>query len=145
MMATRILILDDDTTISELLSEVLQTLGHQTFCCNSAGAALEQIRAEPFDLILSDFRMPGMDGQEFYWAVERCDRDLADRIVFLTGDTLNDRFQGFLTSIGNLHIAKPFQFDEIEGTLAEALNRAKRRDHWPSYEPSMLAPAGRFA
>lgn len=144
MTSTHILILDDDSTISELLSEILQTLGHRTVCCDSPEEALERIRTEAFDLILSDFRMPGMDGQEFYRAVERCDRELVDRIVFLTGDSLNDRFQCFLHSTGSLHIAKPFRFDEMESMLARALDRAERLARRAGFAPSPLLPAGRF-
>ena len=78
---------------------------------------------EEIDLILSDFRMPKMNGQEFYQQAIRKKPALARRIVFLTGDVVNEETQAFLQSTGNPHLAKPFQLAHVEQMVAEVLQQ----------------------
>lgn len=119
----RILVLDDDPTIAELLGEMIGLLGYSPTLCNSGPDALEMIGRREFDVIISDFRMPKMNGQEFYYEAVRRRPALAPRIVFLTGDVVNDETQAFLKSTGNPHLSKPFQLARVEQTLAEVLRR----------------------
>ena len=122
--SARILILDDDTTITELLGEMLGLLGHSAVLCHSATEALDLIGRQEFDLILSDFRMPRMNGQEFYHRAVREKPSLSRRIVFLTGDVLNEDVQTFLESTGNPHLAKPFHLAHVEQTVARVLHQS---------------------
>ena len=109
----RILVIDDEAPITDLLSEILMMMGHEPHCCNGPTEALQRMEHEKFDLVLSDFRMPGMNGKQFYKAVqERCPQ-FTKRIVFLTGDVGNDDTQKFLDSIGNENLSKPFHFNEV--------------------------------
>jgi two-component system NtrC family sensor kinase len=119
----RILILDDDPTIAELLGEMVGLLGYTSSVCHSGAQALDLIGRQEFDLIISDFRMPKMNGQEFYQQAVRRKPELAPRILFLTGDVVNDDTQAFLKSTGNPHLAKPFQLACVERTLADVLQR----------------------
>ena len=123
--SARILVLDDERHIAELLSEMLRLLGHDPTTCLSPIQALEALESGPFDLILSDFRMPVMNGQEFYLRVREMDPKLASRIIFLTGDVLNEETHGFLKSSGNMHLAKPFQLPALEAVIHEVLAQAR--------------------
>lgn len=119
----RILVVDDEQPITELLSEMLMMMGHEPHCCNFPKEALDRMESEQFDLVLSDFRMPGMNGRQFYKAVqERCPQFMG-RIVFLTGDVGNDDTQKFLDSVGNQNLSKPFHFDEVIGLVSRMVNR----------------------
>ena len=119
--SAHILVLDDERSIAELLCEMLGMLGHRTTLCVSSPQAVELVATQDFDLILSDFRMPVMNGQEFYHAVKEKKPALADRIIFLTGDVMNEETQAFLRSTGNLHMGKPFQLAVLERVLSEVV------------------------
>jgi CheY-like chemotaxis protein len=116
-----ILVLDDEQTIAELLGEMLGLLGYATTLCHSAPDALQLLAQRDFDLIISDFRMPKMNGQEFYRHAIQMKPELARRIVFLTGDVVSEDTQAFLQSTGNPHLAKPFQLARVEQIVAQVL------------------------
>jgi PAS domain S-box-containing protein len=117
----RILVLDDEQVLAELLGEILMSLGHRPVVCCAAVRALELIEQQAFDIIISDFRMPLMNGREFYERVHERRPDLAKRIIFLTGDVVSAETAAFLNAIGNAHLSKPFQLDTIAKAIADVL------------------------
>jgi signal transduction histidine kinase len=120
-----ILIVDDEKSIAELLGEMLGILGHQATLRNSAPEALELLDEQDFDVIISDFRMPMMDGQAFYREATRMKPYLSKRFVFLSGDVINEETQDFLKSTGNPHMAKPFQLRKVEAVVAKLLQEQR--------------------
>ena len=101
-----------------MLGEMLQDLGYNTTISHSGHEALDLIQRRDFDVLLSDYRMPVMNGQEFYHAVREEKPDLARRIIFLSGDTVNRDTQTFLRSTGNPHLDKPFDLNQIQHLVA---------------------------
>jgi CheY-like chemotaxis protein len=122
--AAQILVLDDETSLAELLGEMLGMLGHFPTVCHTPAEALALLDKEKFDLILSDFRMPGMDGQQFFRMATQKQPDMAKRIVFLTGDVVNPETVEFLKSLGNPHLPKPFQLERVEALIRHVLGTA---------------------
>jgi CheY-like chemotaxis protein len=120
-LSAHILVLDDEQTIAELLGEMLGLLGYSTTLCHSAPDALQLLAQRDFDLIISDFRMPKMNGEEFYRQAIQMKPELARRILFLTGDVVSEETQAFLQSTGNPHFSKPFQLARVEQVVAEVL------------------------
>jgi len=120
----RVLVLDDEPSITELLSEMLKLLGYHVSACLRPTDALEQLARESFDVVLSDFRMPEMNGKAFHGRVKATNPSLAKRIIFLTGDTVSEETQLFLKETGNPHISKPFQLANIQQVLKETLAMA---------------------
>ncbi|HVR35294.1 MAG TPA: ATP-binding protein [Methylomirabilota bacterium] len=118
----RILVLDDEQAIAELLGEMLSILGHRPTLCFAPPEALELIHTNEFDLIISDFRMPVMNGEEFHHAVSERKPDLARRMIFLTGDVVHEKTRAFLEQDGRRHLSKPFQLTRIEAVVQEALS-----------------------
>jgi len=116
-----ILILDDERAIAELLGEMLGLLGYHAELCHSGQQALDVLAQEDFDVVLSDFRMPMMDGQEFYKRAIKIKPGMARRFVFLTGDVVSEDTRDFLSSTGNPHIAKPFQLNRVEEAVIKVL------------------------
>lgn len=127
----QILVLDDEKAIAEMLAEMLALLGHTPTLCHAAPQALELLEKHNFDLILSDIRMPVMDGKQFYQTLKEQRPHLADRIVFLTGDTVNEDTRAFLEATGNRHLAKPFRLAAVEATVEQTL-RARPQSVGPA-------------
>jgi len=124
----RILVVDDEESIAELLKELLMILGHDVTMCHSARHALKQLEQESFEVILSDFRMPGMDGRAFYEEAMKIDPAFADRFIFLTGDLVNGETQEFIRSINAPCVDKPFQLEDVRRAVNEVLESVAGRD-----------------
>jgi CheY-like chemotaxis protein len=121
----RILILDDERALGEMLGQLVRHLGHQSTLCFSPLEALRHIEHGDFDLIFSDYRMPVLDGRQFYERVARLKPYLLPRIVFLTGDVASEDTQDFLGSISNACITKPFHLRTVAGTINTILRELK--------------------
>ena len=121
-VSKRVLVLDDEPSIAELLAEMLCALGHKPVVCLTAAAALEMVETREFDLVISDFRMPVMNGEQFYHQLSRKRPDLAERMIFLTGDVVSEETQHFLSSTGNPHLDKPFQLTRLEAVITGVLS-----------------------
>ncbi|HYE38081.1 response regulator [Methylocaldum sp.] len=72
-----------------------------------------------YDAILSDLRMPGMDGPALYREIERRWPELARRVIFVTGDTLSSNVQMFLETTRCPVIEKPFVPTEVRQKVAQ--------------------------
>ncbi|MGA2175285.1 MAG: ATP-binding protein [Verrucomicrobiota bacterium] len=117
----KILVVDDEKAIVEVLGEMLGLLGYQTSLCYSAREGLERISETAFDLVLSDLRMPEIDGPAFYRLALEKDARLERRFIFLTGDTVNEDTKTFLRASGKPCLAKPFRLAGIEEITRQAL------------------------
>jgi two-component system, NtrC family, sensor kinase len=117
----RALVVDDEEPVALLLSRLLRELGHIPSVVTSGSAALELIRVNPFDLVLTDVKMPGMSGFELYQTIQERDPDLSHRLVFVTGDTLTPTTQLRIAEIGNPYLAKPFSIDRLEAVVQALL------------------------
>ena len=107
---------------------MLGLLGYTpTVCATLAAQALELIDRQDFDLVISDFRMPGINGRQFYDLALQKKPALARRIIFLTGDVVNEETQDFLESIGNPHIAKPFNLSSVKKVVEESFHPKTQR------------------
>jgi two-component system NtrC family sensor kinase len=119
----RILVVDDEEPVGNLLARLLRDLGHQPIVVNSGADALDAIARESFDLILSDVKMPGMSGFELHQLIKRRDADLAARLVFISGDTMSAATQARIAQSGNPAIAKPFTIERLETLVRTILMR----------------------
>jgi PAS domain S-box-containing protein len=103
----RILVVDDEPEVAQLLIEILQRDGHRVDRANSGREALSRLRYGEVDLILCDLRMPDLDGPALYRELTAQRPELLSRIVFITGDTLGGDMTGFLTETGVRVLEKP--------------------------------------
>ncbi|MGH8636643.1 MAG: hybrid sensor histidine kinase/response regulator, partial [Burkholderiales bacterium] len=118
----RVLVVDDESEIASLLCEILELAGHEVAIATSGESALRCVVEGDYDFVLSDMRMPGMDGVMFYQALRSQRPELVARLAFITGDTLSPNVAGFLKRTGIPHLAKPFhprQVTELIAQLAE--------------------------
>jgi signal transduction histidine kinase/DNA-binding NarL/FixJ family response regulator len=115
----KVLIIDDEQNIGEMISEMLANEGCETAVVTTGELALQKMKEHDYDVILCDIRMPGTDGREIYRQVTRHMPQLVRRFVFLTGD-ISDQTRDFLEETGNLHFMKPF----TRQTLMQAIKQA---------------------
>ena len=122
----RILALDDEPSIRAFLRKALAVAGMECESVQDGHDALEILRRESFDAMLIDHRMAGMSGTEFYEAAVEFQPDLADRAIFMSGDTLNPELRGFATQRGIRLLAKPFDIDAVIRIVREVLSANQR-------------------
>jgi CheY-like chemotaxis protein len=79
--------------------------------------ALEVLRTRDFDVILSDVRMPGMNGREFLERLREDRPELVNRLIFSTGDTFAAETAALLRESGVPSLIKPFDFQQLEAVL----------------------------
>ena len=122
----RVLVVDDDSEIAELLCEILNLAGHEVDVADSGESALQLLTAARYDIVLSDIRMPGMDGTALYDVLSKQYPPLAARLAFVTGDILSPKVAEFLKRTGIPHLAKPFQPRQITDLVAQLGMRRNR-------------------
>src|SRR5213078_884357 len=103
----RVLVVDDEVGVAEALAEMLGRDGHTVDVANDGARALELLETGTYDVIVSDTRMPVLDGEAFYAELERRFPALCRRFIFLTGDVLNSDRRAFLARIGAPFLTKP--------------------------------------
>ena len=113
-----ILIVDDESDIRDALAEILSDRQHRIVTAGSGREALERMANEHFDAILTDIRMPDLDGRALYQEIGRRWPRQAARVVFVTGDTLASTFRDFVTASGRPVIEKPFLPAEVRRIVA---------------------------
>lgn len=111
--AGRVLVIDDEPEIAELLAEILKMDGMEVDLANGGRTGLERIAAGTYDLVISDLRMPDIDGPTLYRRLMGENPDACRRVLFVTGDTLSADIRAFLSSTGVPVIEKPFDPGKI--------------------------------
>jgi signal transduction histidine kinase len=112
-----ILVVDDEESIQRLLGTILAMDGHQVDVARNGLDALRQISRRRYDAVITDIKMPDMDGRALYQELLATDRSLAERTIFITGDTVSPETRIFLQEVDNPCLAKPFRVREVRETL----------------------------
>jgi DNA-binding NtrC family response regulator len=123
----RILVVDDETSLLDSIIEQLTRLGHSAEGYSSARQACGRLTTEKFDIILTDIRMPDLDGPAFYEEVIAREPLLGDRFIFITGDSLNQRANRFIKSKNALCLDKPFKISNLQAAIEEVMKRIDHR------------------
>jgi DNA-binding response OmpR family regulator len=116
-----ILVVDDEPDLAAMIAEVLKRDGHKVGVATNGAMALEMLANDPYDLMLSDVRMPVLDGEGLYLEVERRFPALRERIIFLTGDVLGREKREFLERIGAPTLEKPCDLGEVRRLVHQVL------------------------
>lgn len=111
------LVVDDDSAFTEVVRAWATRRGARATVARDGREALEQLDAEPYDALIIDLKMPGMDGYELHLrlAVER--PELLRRTVFVTGDRSTPEAQAFLAQSKAPCLEKPFEMDDLEAAV----------------------------
>ena len=125
----KILIVDDEPTVRDALSDILTFLGYQVVTAGTGGDALRTFLNDSISLVLTDMDMPEMDGLTL--AVHIKDKSPNTPVVIMTGfhrEAVTEKLEGrYVDSI----ILKPFRLEEIENTLRTTLNKSVNEKRMP--------------
>jgi DNA-binding NarL/FixJ family response regulator len=125
-MSKRILVVDDEAKLLRAVAADLRGEGYDVMTAQSGAEALIWITQKLPDLIVSDIRMPGIDGYELARRLKMNESSALIPIVFLTAkDTTEDRIKGFRSGI-DAYLTKPFEPDELLAIIASILSRVER-------------------
>ncbi len=108
-----VLLLDDESDLSEVLKAYLEEHGFRVTCVKNGVEGLKKIIEQDFDIILCDMMMPQLPGDMFYIAVERVKPQLSKRFVFMTGHKNDKKIDEFIRRVKGLMLFKPFQPHEL--------------------------------
>jgi two-component system NtrC family sensor kinase len=117
----QILVVDDEWIIAQLIADVLSSEGYEVDTAPDGLAALEHIGRRAYDLVLSDLRMPELDGLGLYRELEQRRPDLARRFVFITGTSEHTDYQAVIEDIAAPVLTKPFDMAELQRVVREML------------------------
>ncbi len=116
----RVLVVDDEIDVAETLQDMLRRQGLEVEIALGGKAAQVALAGDArFDLIISDIRMPDVDGPDLHEWISRNRSDLAAAVAFVTGDTMSERVTEFLKQAKCPVLEKPFN----RAALAELIER----------------------
>jgi len=113
------LVVDDDHGVRENLAELFELVGYSVLTAANATEAMDALRKQEVDLLLTDYRMPGPNGVELIESARRARPGLRAILMTAFGDTFTEIESVRRGAIGYLN--KPFEADEITGLVARIL------------------------
>ena len=114
---TRVLIVDDEPSIRQLVATLLTLEGFEVTTAQDGLAALEQVQASPPDVVVSDVRMPNMTGYELLTAVRANPALVNVRFILLTSSTGDDTAAETAVAMADACLTKPFTRNLLLETL----------------------------
>lgn len=119
--AATILVVDDERDVAAMIRDALHEIGHTIHYAHDAESALQLLERESFDLLITDLRMPGIDGAQLIEAMRRRSGCDSIPVLLTTGDTLSDEADRLCETLEVSWIQKPFDLDELRRAVAERL------------------------
>jgi two-component system NtrC family sensor kinase len=123
----RLLVVDDEKYILDFFIEVFHSLPMHVDTANNGRAAMLKMQENEYDLIITDFKMPHMSGRDLYFWVKENRPHLANRVVFVTGDTVSVETRSFFEDNNNLFLAKPFKIEEVKEVIQQTFETHAKR------------------
>jgi DNA-binding NarL/FixJ family response regulator len=125
-MSSRLLVVDDEPNLLRAVAACLCAEGFDVVTARSGAEALVRVAESVPDLVVSDIRMPGMDGYQLARQLRSSPRTALTPVVFLTAkDETADRIEGFRTGV-DAYLTKPFEPDELVAVIRNILDRVRR-------------------
>jgi two-component system, NtrC family, sensor kinase len=116
----RVLVVDDEASVRVSLQRYLAGKGHEVETTASGEDALARLRATKYDAVIVDMRMPDLSGEQLFERLRSNDPAHAERVIFTTGDLVNDQMRRFLDGTGRPCVPKPFEFASFDQALPAA-------------------------
>jgi len=119
----RVLVVDDHLQARESMADALCQAGHRVQCCSSAPEALQVLQQQTYDCIVTDLKMPGMNGLEFIVQLEQ--RKHHVQVVMVTAHATVASAVEAMRHGAFDYIEKPFDVDQIERLVAQAIRHGR--------------------
>ena len=120
-LLARVLVVDDESELAEVMRDMLESAGYDVAIAESGAVALELLATARFDAIVSDLRMPDMDGAGLWREVSARHPLVARSMLFVTGDTLSPDARDFLRRSRCASLDKPFSKADLLARVAALL------------------------
>ncbi len=117
----KVLVIDDEEPILQMVRDALSEHGYEVDIASDGESALRQLNRKSYDLALCDWKMPGLNGQQVYERIRVSNPALSNRMIFITGDVINDKTQNFLRERKKTCLSKPFSLAEFRAAIGQAL------------------------
>jgi DNA-binding NarL/FixJ family response regulator len=125
-MSKRLLVVDDEPNLLRAVAAALRVEGYEVVTARNGREALVRVAESVPDLVISDIRMPGMDGYQLAAQLRASSRTALVPVIFLTAkDETADRVAGFRSGV-DAYITKPFEPDELLAVIQNILSRVER-------------------
>jgi PAS domain S-box-containing protein len=121
LQGLRVMVVDDEAFLLECLADAITSWGCQVTACAQGAEAIQLLQHGAYDCIVSDIRMPGCSGIEFYQWIQANQPRMAARILFTTGDSFDSETKAFLEATQAPHLGKPFDLKKLRRALEELL------------------------
>ncbi len=123
MAGEKILVVDDEDAIRDLCKLILEAEGYQVSTVSNGAAALDELANAATDLLITDIRMPGIDGLELFERVKVMKLDIVT--IFITGHgTLDTAIESLMRGVDGF-VLKPFTQEELLGAVDRAVKRSR--------------------
>ncbi len=136
---SRILVVDDEQSMQEMLRILLEKDGHEVATAGDGTAGLAVATSQPVDLVISDIRMPGLDGVALLTGLRK--HGLETPVIMITAYASSDSAIQAMKHGAFDYITKPFKVDEIRLVIHRALAEAESRHRGERAAPPRLAEA----
>ena len=120
----RVLVVDDEASVRVSLQRYLAGKGHEVETTASGEDALSRLKVSKYDAVIVDMRMPDLSGEQLFERLRSNDPTHAERVIFTTGDLVNEQMRRFLDGTGRPCVPKPFEFASFDQALPAARRRA---------------------
>ena len=117
----RLLVVDDEAIIRDLIRRFLEGHRYIVDLAEDGEQAWLKIQSTAYDCILLDLKMPGKDGGELYRLIEASDKQVAGKVIFITGNSARSDIDVFISDSGNPVLHKPFYLDELHRQILKSL------------------------
>jgi len=118
----KVLVIEDEPVIRRVCLKTLTREGFDVDLAANGLIAKDMSAKKVYDLYLSDIRTPGMNGMEFYRYLRTEHPELADRVIFTTGDVLNSEVKEFLQDLSAPFLPKPFTPEELKILVSKVVD-----------------------
>ncbi len=121
----KILLLEDDTAFTSLLSDGLDKNLFEITVVENGVDGLKSLMASDYDIVLCDMMMPTLPGDMFYLAVERTKPYLCQRFIFMTGHRGQPKWDQFIRKVNGVMLWKPFHFSDLQDAMRSIVRKTQ--------------------
>jgi signal transduction histidine kinase/ActR/RegA family two-component response regulator len=119
--ASRVLVVDDQDQLREIVREILMAAGHDVESAATGREAIARLESGSYDVVILDLRLPDLDGKDVWRWIMRTAPAVASRVIFMTGDIMSVDAERFLQETARPVLSKPVSIDRVHQVVNEVV------------------------